>query len=136
MDDRELADLAAFVHARLDQVDAATRLARQDGGDCWELVALERGDGAIWDEHGACVLQYDVDPATGMPVDHHANPLGARQAAFIALADPRIVREWMETMRGLLALLEGIAGYERALLLCAEPFRAHPDCRREWRPGL
>lgn len=134
-DAHELAPLEAFVLARLDKVESVARSAGKDGGRFWDLVASERGDGAIYDDMGNPVLTYDTEPSTGLPSAPQSNPLGARQAAHIALNDPGMAMDWVEAQRGLLLLLRETPSYEKALKLCAEPFRAHPGCRPEWRPA-
>lgn len=134
MEEQDLSRLEAFVHARLDDIERTARAAGKDGGRYWELVAHQRGDGAVYDDKGNPVLLYDTDPATGLPTAPDTHPLGARQAAHIALNDPGMTADWVQSQRALLQLLRPTAMYPRALRACAEPFRAHPDCLPGWRP--
>ncbi|MFI1165612.1 DUF6221 family protein [Streptomyces sp. NPDC020801] len=109
-------ELVRWLGEQLDEDELWVREAKKDGGDCWNLLAFERGDGAIYDDSGNQVLTYNTDPATGLP-ELLDNPLGARQAAFIAAHDPaRVLRE-TDAKRRL------VERYERAW----ENRRAHPD---------
>lgn len=97
------ADLVQFLRARLDEIDGACRAARKDGGGAWNLLAFDRGDGAIYDDMGNPVLTYDTDPETGVPTDPMGSPLGARQAAHIVRHDPDRVLAEVEAKRQIVA---------------------------------
>ena len=102
------------------------RAARAVGGGAWDLIAHERGDGAIYDDMGNPVLMYDIDDP-GSP--HPA------QAAHMAHNDPGAALDCADAQTRILDLLAGTP-YERlAARILVEQYRAHPDCKREWRPS-
>ncbi|MFD9249531.1 DUF6221 family protein [Streptomyces bottropensis] len=142
-------DLVQFLRDRLEQEEAACRAARKDGGGSWNLLAFERGDGAIYDDMGNPVLTYDVDPSTGVANRHDENPLGAQQAAFIVRHDPdrvltdirakrQLVDKYAEVADNDVNDVEYAHGYANALgeavRLLALPYADHPNYRQEWRP--
>jgi hypothetical protein len=134
-------DLVRWLSTQLDAEEAAARAARQDGGDCWELIAHERGDGAIYDDMGNPVLEYDTDPESGLPTRHDLNPLGARQAAFIARHDPaRVLREIDAKRRMLIRceeeMLSGIPRLvhfaKQTVREMALPYADRPGYKEDW----
>lgn len=128
-------ELVDFLRARLDEVEAACRAARKDGGGCWELLAHERGDGAIYDDMGNPVLEYDTDPETGIPTRYDVNPLGARQAAHIAIHDPDRTLTEVEAWRAVVdfaATYEGSFHASQFLPKLAAVYSEHPDFDPTW----
>jgi hypothetical protein len=139
-------DLVQFIRARLDEEEAACRSTRKDGGGCWNLLAYERGDGAIYDDTGNPVLTYDVDPKTGIATRYDENPLGARQAAFIVRHDPDRVLAEVEAKREMLRQYDNLAynvmsddqtgvwALEAVIRAFAVAHADHPDYNQAWRP--
>lgn len=119
-----MSEIADFLRARAVEIAATARAARKVGGGFWELLAHERGDGAIYDDMGTVVLMYDADdPNSPRP----------EQAAHIALNDPGAALDWTEAQVRLLDLLAGTPYQEPAARILAEQYRAHPDCKKECR---
>lgn len=120
-----MSELTDFLRERAAETAATSRAARRVGGGFWKLIADERGDGAIYDDMGNPVLFYDKDDPNG--------PLPA-QAAHMALNDPGTALDWAEAQVRILDLLAGTVFEEPVARLLAEQYRAHPECKREWRP--
>jgi hypothetical protein len=128
-------DLIAFLSARLDEDEAAAKLAAREGGT-WTQDDPERHPGSISSLGGQVV--YDE----GSPDEY--------QAPHIARHDPaRVLRE-VEAMRAILAEAGRIAqsasmypnqgnaaaliAMQTVLKILATGNSGHPDYRPEWKP--
>jgi hypothetical protein len=119
-------DLAAFLKGRLDEIEAAAKLAAREGGT-WTQDDPVRYPGSISSLGGPVV--YDE----GSPDEY--------QAAHIARHDPADTLRDVAADRLILAVyvLQDedpgyLKGLEYAIACRAERFSGHPDYRQEWTP--
>lgn len=112
-------DLVAFLRARLDEDEAAAKLAAREGGT-WTQDDPQRYPGSISSLGGQVVY------AEGAPDEN--------QAPHIARHDPaRVLRE-VEAKRAILDEYLAAPGWPQDVVLLAAVYSDHPDYRDEWKP--
>lgn len=133
----DVAQLVAFINARLDEAEAAARAAL-DGP--WIVRQLGRPE-------LAAVLQDLEKTGSGIPIGQALaqfdGPYAVANAIHVARHDPAAVLRDVEAKRRILAEAQdyspelehgdnGEWAFECVLRLLAQPYDQHPDYQQEW----
>ncbi|MFD6280727.1 DUF6221 family protein [Streptomyces sp. NPDC060209] len=118
------ADLAAFLHARLDEQKAAALAAGGTGAD-WQAL----GTGVY-----STPLDEDAPPDVTTGPEVGGSDEDAARAEHVALHDPARTLKEVEAKRQLIVFLRPDEVYGRSLRLLAAVYSDHPEYRPEWAP--